>query len=100
MVHQREGPEASKGGLWDLCIKLKQWNRYSTWHLSSSNVTVQPALHKTRIPKSNAVVMPGIMWPVRTVGKPGMVMLQMCVDTILRPSSNVAVTGLVAWRLF
>ncbi len=63
-----------------------------TWHLSSSNMTWQPALHKTLIPKRNAVVMAGIIWPVSTMGKPGIMTLLKCINLILYPLGKVTMT--------
>ncbi len=44
-------------------------------------------------------MMPGTMYPVNTVGSPGIFMSQMCVDITLLPSGRVIVIGLfVLWR--
>ena len=51
------------------------------------------------MPNRDAVVISGIMWPVRTVGRPGMRMSQMCEETIFRPSGSVTVIGLRVQRL-
>ena len=40
-----------------------------------------------------------MMWPVRIVGRPGILMSQMCDDVILRPSGSVTVIGLGVRRL-
>ena len=46
------------------------------------------------------MVIPGTMCPVNTVGKPGIVMSQMCVDVTLLPSGKLIVIGLLALRRF
>jgi hypothetical protein len=53
-----------------------------------------------RIPISDAMVIPGTMCPVNTVGRPSIVMLQMCVDVTLLPSGKLIVIGLLALRRF
>ena len=52
------------------------------------------------MPNSDAVVMSGMMCPVRVVGRPGMDTSQMCDDVILRPSGRVTEMGCSARRLF
>jgi hypothetical protein len=54
-----------------------------TWHLSSLKTTVQPALHNTHIPRSDAIFMLGTMCPTSVNGKPGISMLHMCIDVTL-----------------
>ena len=46
-----------------------------------------------QIPKRDAVVISGIMCPVRIVGKPGMRTSHMCDETIFRPSGSVTDIG-------
>jgi hypothetical protein len=52
------------------------------------------------MPKSDAVVMLGMICPVSIIGSPGITMWHMCVDLILRPSGSLTVMGFVALRLF
>ncbi len=56
-------------------------------------MTLHPALQSMRIPKRDAVVISGIMCPVRIVGKPGMRMSHICDDTICPPSGSIADIG-------
>jgi hypothetical protein len=44
--------------------------------------------------------MSGMIWPVRTVGRPEIEKLHMCNDKILRPSGRVTKIGVVARCLF
>ena len=48
----------------------------------------------------DAIVMPGTMYPVNTVGRPGIFMSQMCVDDTLLPSGKLIVIGLFVVRRF
>ena len=68
--------------------------------MSLSKRTLHPALHRMGIPKSDAVVMSGMICPVSTLGSPGITMSHMCVDLILQPSGSLTVMGFVALRLF
>ncbi len=61
---------------------------------------MHPALHNIRIPISDAMVIPGTMCPVNTVGRPGILMSQMCVDVTLLPSGKLIVIGLSDLRRF
>ncbi len=45
------------------------------------------------MPIRDAIVIPGMICPVNIVGRPGMVMSQMWVETILLPSGKVMVIG-------
>jgi len=48
----------------------------------------------------DAIVMPGTMYPVKTIGRPGIFMSHMCVDVTLLPSGKLIVIGLfVVWRV-
>jgi hypothetical protein len=53
-----------------------------------------------QIPKSDDVVMSGMMCPVSTLGSPGITMSHISIDLILRPSGSLMVMGFVAQRLF
>ena len=53
-----------------------------------------------RMPKSDAVVMSGMICPVSIVGSPGIMMSQMWVDLILRLSGSLTVMGFMALCLF
>jgi hypothetical protein len=70
-----------------------------TSHLSQLNKTVQPALHNCLIPINDATVRCGTMCQVKTVGNPGMVMSQTCVDIICRPLSMLIFEGFDAGGL-
>jgi len=48
----------------------------------------------------DAIVMPGKMYPVNTVGRPGIFTSQMCVDDTLLPSGKLIVIGLFVVRRF
>ena len=52
------------------------------------------------MPKSDAVVMSGMICPVSIVGSPGITMSHMCVDLILQPSGSLTVMGFMALCLF
>jgi len=41
----------------------------------SVKITLHPALHRTRMPMSEAIDNPGTICPVRIIGRPGMLML-------------------------
>jgi hypothetical protein len=73
---------------------------YPTMHFSSLNVTVHPAFHNTLMPNSDAFLIPGTMCPVNTVGRPGMVMLHVCVDLTILPSGRLTVIGLMVGFIF
>jgi hypothetical protein len=47
-----------------------------TSHFLSSNTTLQPALHRGRMPMNDVTVNNGTMCPNKTVGKPGISMSQ------------------------
>jgi hypothetical protein len=53
-----------------------------------SNLTVHPASVNTRIPNREAVYNSGTMCSTSIVGRPGIMMLHMCVDITCRPSAN------------
>ena len=57
---------------------------------------MHPAAHNTRTPISDAMVRPGTTCPVRTVGNPGILISQQCVDFMLVPSGRFIVRGCVA----
>ena len=48
-----------------------------TSHFVSVKITLHPALHKTRMPISEAIDNPGTICPVRIIGRPGMLMSHM-----------------------
>ena len=70
-----------------------------TSHFSLSKVTLQPALHKGRIPTRDATANPGTICPRRGCGSPGIMKSHMCVDFTLFPSGKLIVIGCVAMRL-
>jgi len=51
------------------------------------------------MPMSDATVKDGTMCPNKTVGNPGIIMSQTCVDLTFFPSGKVMISGLVAMRL-
>jgi hypothetical protein len=71
-----------------------------TLHFSLSNTTLHPALHRGRIPISDATFNDRRICPVSIVGRPGILMSQTCVDTTFLPSGKLMVSGSVAMRLF
>ncbi len=52
------------------------------------------------MPMREATVRCGTMWPVRMVGKPGMVTSHLCVEVIVRPSGRFILIGFDVVRLF
>ena len=67
---------------------------YLTSHFNLVNNTEHPALlHSTLMPINNAIVNVGTMCPVKIVGRPGIVMLHMCVNFTLLPSGKLIVNG-------
>ncbi len=67
---------------------------------SLQNVTLHPALHRTRTPMSDAIERLATMCPVSTIGSPGIVTSQQCDDLIFEPSGRLMMSGFVAIRLF
>ncbi len=67
-----------------------------TSHLSLSNTTLHPALHNTLMPKSEAMAKFGTMCPVSVVGRPGMLISQMCIDFTCLPSDRLIISCFVA----
>ena len=70
-----------------------------TSHSSLSNTTLHPALHRGRIPISDAAFNDGRICPVSIVGRPGILMSQTCVDTSCLPSGKLIGSGFFAMRL-
>jgi hypothetical protein len=62
-------------------------------HFSLLKVTLHPALHRILMLIRDAIVIPRTICPVNIVGRPGMVMSQMWVQTTLLPSDKVMVIG-------
>ncbi len=54
---------------------------------------------RTRIPKSDAIERSGMMWPVKTMGRPGMYTSHICVDITVRPSARPTLRGRSVRRL-
>ena len=71
---------------------------YFTSHDASVNVTSQPALHSTLIPKRDAIAKPGTMCPVRTFGNPGMILSHTCVDFTMPPFGRLILRGAAVVR--
>lgn len=84
------------GFLYPLAITIPL---YITSQCDLLNVTVHPALHNTLIPINEATVRLGTMWPVSTVGRPGIVMSHSCVDFTFVPSGRLMVSGCCATLL-
>jgi len=72
---------------------------YLITHFSLSNLTVHPASVSTRILKREAIDNSGTMCPTSVVGRPGIIILHMCVDIILRPSANATLSGRIVFCL-
>jgi hypothetical protein len=66
---------------------------YPTAHLLRLNVTSHPTLVKTRMPKREAILRSGMMWPVRVTGRPSILMLHLCVNMTVCPSANETWSG-------
>ncbi len=71
---------------------------YITSHFDLVNSTEYPALHSTWMPINDAIVNLGTMRPVKIVGRPGIVMLHMCVGFTLLPSDKLIVNGCAEGR--
>ncbi len=71
----------------------------TTLHLSLSKVMVHPALQRDLMPIIDAIVRCGTMCPVKTVGNPGIVISQICVDLTFQLSGMLMVKGLGLTRL-
>jgi hypothetical protein len=69
-------------------------------HLSSLNVTVQPALQSGRMPINDATARCRTMCPVKLVGRPGIFISHSCVECTLLPSGKRIVNGCKATLLF
>ncbi len=67
-----------------------------TSHFWLSKTTVHPALHSGQILMRDATFSKGTMCPVNTVGSPGIMMSQICVDMICLPSGKFIVKGFLA----
>ncbi len=70
-----------------------------TLHFSLLNTTLHPALHRGRIPISDATFNDGTICPVSVANRPRILMSQTCVDTAFLPSGKLMVSGSVAMRL-
>ena len=72
---------------------------YLTTHFLMSNLTVQPAAVRTRIPKREAIDNSGTICPMSVVGRPGIIMSHMCVDITRHPSAKATFSGHVVFCL-
>ncbi len=61
---------------------------------------MQSALSKTLIPRSDTIFILGTMCPTSVNGKPGIVMLHVCVNVTFFPSGSKIVMGFSASLLF
>ena len=77
----------------------KTLSLYIISQCSLQNVTLHPALHRTRTLMSDAIDRLGMMCPVSTIGSPGIVTSQQCDDLIFEPSGRLMVSGFVAIHL-
>jgi hypothetical protein len=68
-------------------------------NLSRPNKTSHLALHNGLMPINDATVRCGTLCPVKTVGKPGMVMSQTCVDIICHLPGMLIFKGLAMRHL-
>jgi hypothetical protein len=57
-------------------------------------------LHSTLIPNKDAIFIPGTICPVNTVGRPGILMSHVCVDTTFLPSGRLIVMGCAVGCIF
>jgi hypothetical protein len=73
---------------------------YTTSHYLLSKVTLHPTLHRILMPIRDAIVIPGTICPIDIVGRPGVVMSQMWVETTMLPVGKVMVIGWSAIRKF
>ncbi len=73
---------------------------YQTVHLCLLKCTLQPASVKTLILNINTINRPGMMWPVRIVGRPTMCTLHWCVEYTMRSSVRATLSGDRVTRLF
>jgi hypothetical protein len=64
---------------------------YTTSHFLSSKVTLHIALHRILMHIRDAIVIPGTIFPVNNVGRPGMVLSQMWFETTLLHLGKVMV---------
>ena len=71
---------------------------YITLQLVLVNITSHPTLHSTLIPINDVMDSLGTTCPTKTVGRPGMVVLHVCVDLTLLPSGKFMVSGWIADR--
>jgi hypothetical protein len=53
-------------------------------------------LHSGQIPMRDTTFSKGMMFPFKTVGRPGIIILQICVDIICLPSGKLIVRGFLA----
>ena len=72
---------------------------YLTTHFSLLNLTVHPAVVRTRIPNREAIDNSGTICPTSVVGSPGIMMSHICVDITRRPSANDTFSGHVVFCL-
>ncbi len=72
---------------------------YLTNHFLPSNFTMHPASVSTRIPKREAMDNSGTMCPTRVVGRPGITMSHICVDSTQWPLANATLRGHVVFCL-
>jgi hypothetical protein len=72
---------------------------YWTLHLLLSNFTRHPALQSGKILTRDAIAKYRTMCLVRTVGRPGMLLLNMCNDVSRCPSGRLIISGFVAGHL-
>ena len=71
---------------------------YLTTHLLMSNLTVHPTAVRTRIPNREALDNSGTIWPTSVVGRPGIIILHICVNSTLRPFAKATFSGHVILR--
>jgi hypothetical protein len=85
------------GSLYPRKIMLSLW---MTSHFLPSKVTLHLALHRILMSIREAIVIPRTICPINIVGRPGMMMSQMWVETILLMSGKVMVIGWSAQHRF
>ncbi len=72
---------------------------YLTTHFLLSNFTVHPTSVSTRIPKREGMDNSGMMCPTRVVGRPGITVSHICMDSTRWPSANATFRGHVVFCL-
>ena len=73
---------------------------YPTLQFVFVNTTSHPELHRTLMPINDVIDSFGTKCPNNTIGSPGNVMSQVCVDFTFVPSGRLIVIGFIAGHRF